>query len=43
LLRLSRTLEERHRIGFKVMLFLVIATGIFYAAKRKIWSRVGQA
>jgi len=33
-------LEERHRIGFKVILFLVIATGIFYAAKRKIWSRV---
>jgi len=25
------------------MLLLVIATGIFYAAKRKIWSRVGQA
>ena len=33
-------LEERHRIGFKVMLFLVVVTGIFYAAKRKIWSRV---
>ena len=33
-------LEQRHRIGFKVMLFLVIATGIFYAAKRKIWSRI---
>jgi ubiquinol-cytochrome c reductase cytochrome c1 subunit len=34
------TLEERHRIGFKVILFLIIATGVFYAAKRKIWSRV---
>lgn len=34
------TLEERHRIGFKVMLFLVVATGVFYAAKRKIWSRI---
>jgi len=33
-------LEERHRIGFKVIFFLVIVTGIFYAAKRKIWSRV---
>jgi ubiquinol-cytochrome c reductase cytochrome c1 subunit len=33
-------LEERHRIGFKVILFLIIATGVFYAAKRKIWSRV---
>lgn len=34
------TLDERHHMGFKVILFLVIATGIFYAAKRKIWSRV---
>src|SRR5271170_4831548 len=34
------TLEERHRIGFKVILFLVVTTGVFYAAKRKIWSRV---
>jgi ubiquinol-cytochrome c reductase cytochrome c1 subunit len=35
-------LEERHRVGFKVILFLVIATGVFYAAKRKIWSRIQQ-
>jgi ubiquinol-cytochrome c reductase cytochrome c1 subunit len=34
------TLDERHHMGFKVVLFLVIATGVFYAAKRKIWSRV---
>jgi ubiquinol-cytochrome c reductase cytochrome c1 subunit len=34
------TLEQRHRIGFKVILFLIVATGVFYAAKRKIWSRV---
>jgi len=34
------TLDERHRMGFKVFLFLIIATGVFYAAKRKIWSRV---
>lgn len=34
------TLEERHRIGFKVILFLVVVTGVLYAAKRKIWSRV---
>jgi len=34
------TLEQRHRIGFKVILFLVVATGVFYAAKRKVWSRV---
>jgi len=35
------TLEQRHRVGFKVILFLVIVTGVFYAAKRKIWSRIG--
>src|SRR5438552_3841568 len=33
-------LNERHRIGFKVILFLIVATGVFYAAKRKIWSRI---
>jgi ubiquinol-cytochrome c reductase cytochrome c1 subunit len=33
-------LEERHRIGLKVMLFLLVTTGVFYAAKRKIWSRI---
>ncbi len=34
------TLEERHRAGFKVILFLIVVTGVFYAAKRKIWSRI---
>src|SRR5712691_3453780 len=34
------TLEQRHRIGFKVILFLIVATGVFYAAKRKVWSRI---
>ncbi len=33
-------LEVRHRTGFKVMLFLFITAGIFYAAKRKIWAAV---
>jgi ubiquinol-cytochrome c reductase cytochrome c1 subunit len=33
-------LEPRHRTGFKVILFLVIAAGVFYAAKRKIWATV---
>jgi ubiquinol-cytochrome c reductase cytochrome c1 subunit len=33
-------LDERHRMGFKVILFLLIASGVFYAAKRKIWARV---
>src|SRR5436190_6683402 len=33
-------LEERHRIGLKVIIFLVVMTGLFYAAKRKIWAGV---
>jgi ubiquinol-cytochrome c reductase cytochrome c1 subunit len=31
-------LDERHRMGAKVILFLVIAAGLFYAAKRRIWA-----
>src|SRR5262249_50887083 len=31
-------LNERHRMGAKVILFLIVAAGIFYAAKRKIWA-----
>jgi ubiquinol-cytochrome c reductase cytochrome c1 subunit len=31
-------LDERHRMGAKVILFLVIAAGIFYAAKRRVWA-----
>jgi len=34
------TLDERHRMGFKIILFLVVVTGLFYAAKRRIWARV---
>ena len=33
-------LEDRHRTGFKVTLFLVVAAGVFYAAKRKIWAPI---
>jgi ubiquinol-cytochrome c reductase cytochrome c1 subunit len=33
-------LEPRHRTGFKVLLFLVIAAAVFYATKRKIWATV---
>ena len=33
-------LEQRHRTGFKVVLFLLVTSGIFYAVKRKIWSRI---
>jgi ubiquinol-cytochrome c reductase cytochrome c1 subunit len=31
-------LNERHRMGAKVILFLIIAAGVFYAAKRRIWA-----
>jgi ubiquinol-cytochrome c reductase cytochrome c1 subunit len=34
------TLEERHRMGFKVILFLIVLSGLLYAAKRKIWARI---
>jgi ubiquinol-cytochrome c reductase cytochrome c1 subunit len=33
-------LDERHAMGAKVVLFLVVAVIIFYAAKRRIWSRI---
>lgn len=31
-------MEERKRLGIKVMLFLLVLTGLLYALKRKIWS-----
>jgi ubiquinol-cytochrome c reductase cytochrome c1 subunit len=33
-------MEERKRLGYKVLLFLVVLTGVLYAAMRRIWSRV---
>ncbi len=33
-------LEERHRTGFKVFLFLIVGVGVFYAAKRRIWAAI---
>lgn len=33
-------LEQRKRMGVKVMLFLVVFTGMLYAVKKKIWSGV---
>jgi ubiquinol-cytochrome c reductase cytochrome c1 subunit len=33
-------LDQRHEMGIKVILFLIVAAGLFYAAKRKIWARV---
>jgi ubiquinol-cytochrome c reductase cytochrome c1 subunit len=33
-------LEERHRMGVKVLIFLVIFTGVLYMVKRKVWADV---
>lgn len=33
-------LEERRQLGVKVLLYLIIMTGIFYAAKRRIWKNI---
>jgi len=33
-------LEERHQTGVKVMLFLLVATLLFYLVKRRIWAAV---
>ena len=30
-------LEDRKRLGFKVMLFLIVLTGLFYMAKQRVW------
>jgi ubiquinol-cytochrome c reductase cytochrome c1 subunit len=34
------TLEDRHRTGIKVIVFLLAMTGILYAGKRRIWAAV---
>jgi ubiquinol-cytochrome c reductase cytochrome c1 subunit len=33
-------MEERKRLGYKVLLFLVVLTGVLYAAMRRVWSKV---
>ncbi|CAH2599392.1 Cytochrome c1 [Rhodovastum atsumiense] len=33
-------LEERHRMGVKVVLFLLLLTGLSYSVKRKLWAGV---
>ena len=33
-------MEERKKLGFKVVLFLIIFSALLYAAKRKMWSDV---
>ena len=33
-------LEERHFIGLKTVLFLIVFTAMLYAVKRKVWAAV---
>jgi len=33
-------LEARKRIGFQVMIFLLVFAGLMYFAKKKVWSAV---
>lgn len=33
-------LEERKRMGFKVVLFLIVLTALFFVAKKRVWSDV---
>jgi ubiquinol-cytochrome c reductase cytochrome c1 subunit len=33
-------MEERKRLGYKVLLFLLVLTGVLYAAMRRVWSKV---
>jgi ubiquinol-cytochrome c reductase cytochrome c1 subunit len=33
-------LEERKRIGVKVMLFLIVFTAMLYAVKRQVWAKL---
>ncbi|MDA0239158.1 MAG: cytochrome c1, partial [Proteobacteria bacterium] len=32
--------EDRKRLGFKVLLFLIVFTAMLYAVKRKVWAKL---
>jgi len=34
------TLDARKRLGFQVMLFLIVLTGLLYFTKRRVWHAV---
>ena len=34
------SLEARKTMGFKVILFLIILAGLFYAVKKKVWADI---
>jgi ubiquinol-cytochrome c reductase cytochrome b/c1 subunit len=31
-------LEQRKRVGFQVMIFLIVFSGLMYFTKKKVWS-----
>ncbi len=33
-------LEKRHKIGFRVLVYLILLAGFLYVAKRRIWARI---
>ena len=33
-------LDERQRLGFQVMIFLIVFTGLLYFTKKKVWHDV---
>ena len=33
-------LDQRKRIGFQVMIFLIVLGGLLYFTKKKVWSNV---
>lgn len=33
-------LEERRELGFRVLIYLILLTGILYLAKRRVWSKL---
>ena len=33
-------LEERHKIGFKVIIYLIILSVLAYLSMKKLWSRI---
>jgi len=36
----EKELPDRKRIGFKVILFLLVLSGLLYATKRRVWSKL---
>ena len=33
-------LEARHKMGIKVLIFLIILTGLVYFSMKRLWSRI---